>query len=64
MKCFIDCKDWRKERNLRERLKRVGLLRTSERSGVTEYGRHWGSIGIRGLKASLDRGSNALNGPW
>lgn len=64
MKSFIGCKDWRKERNPRERLKSVGLLRTRERSGVTEYGGLWGSTGIRGLKGGLDTGSKALSGPW
>lgn len=47
MKSFIGCEDCRKERNPRERLKRVGLLRTRERSGVAEYGGLWVSIGLR-----------------
>lgn len=64
MKSVIGCKGWRKKRNPTERLKRVGLLRTSERSGETEYGGLWGSIGLRGLKGGLDTGSRALNGPW
>lgn len=63
MKSFISCKDGREERNRRVRVEKTSLLRTSERSGVTEYGGIWVSVGLRGWKRGFDTGPGVLNGP-